>query len=161
MFNSGPQADTTSSLLEHQGVISIEEKKAIRRANVALLLDEHGQTRLADLTEIAPALLYQMAKGRGKSKRQVNDRYARLIEDKLGLADGWMDVDHSGKAPQAEPRRAAKSAPDKWPFSVPRWRYDRLEPDQKQWIDEEVKGLIQRFEERNRPKTKSRAARNA
>lgn len=163
-LNSGLQADIASSLLHDQGVISIEEKKAIRRANVALLLDQYGQTQLADLTGISPALLYQLGKARGKAKRNVNDDYARSIEELLKLGAGWMDVDHKkGGTPSLRSEPPPRTAVEHWPFRLTFARYERLEDWQKQRIEKEVEEMVLGYEARNliSSRPKSRKARNA
>lgn len=151
MFNSGLRADRTSSLLHDYGMISIEQRKAIRRANVARLLSEHGQTRLADITGIAPALLYQFGKATGKSKRNVNDQHARGIESALGLAPGWMDLDHAVETDAAQERAPAAAPTARWPFRFAYERFARLSATQRERIDEVVEGMVLRCEASSHP----------
>jgi hypothetical protein len=143
-------------------VISIEERKAIRRANVVRLLDQYGQTRLSELTGIAPALLYQFGRAKGKSKRNVNDNYARAIEQALGLSPGWMDIDH-GHARETQQPAASSSMPEsRWPFSFRYERWERLSAAQKRKIEEIVEGMITAFEHGSVPSAqKSRVRRVA
>jgi len=137
-------------LLQHHGVISLEELKAIRRANVARLLDEYGQTRLSELTGIAPALLYQLGRAKGKSQRNVSDRHARAIEQALGLSPGWMDIDHDRGLEVREPAAPPPlPSEDRWPFRFAYARFARLSPSQKERIEEVVEGMVLRFEARN------------
>ncbi len=157
MFNSDLQADRISSLLHHPGVISIEQKKALRRANVARLLAEHGQTRLAELTGLAPALLYQFGNAKGKSKRNVNDQHARGIEMALGLAAGWMDIDHgaaSGEEQAAERATAPAARTARWPFRFAYERFARLSASQRERIEEVVEGMVLRCEASSHPSTR-------
>lgn len=71
---------------------SFAEKKEHRRSRLALLMDEIGQGKLSTLTGISEAELYQMSKGKGKSKRNVSDVRARIIEEKSGKGLGWLDA---------------------------------------------------------------------
>ncbi|SRR5579875_1038608 len=146
MFNSCPRADLISSLLHDREVISIDEKRAIRRANVARLLDELGQTQMADLTGISPALLYQLGKGKGKSKRNVNDARARQIERALALPPGWLDVDHDQAGVGAAPKPAPEPPLPRWPFRIDFRRFASLTRDQRERIEEVVEGMVLRFE---------------
>lgn len=103
-----------STLLEAVGV-SLEAQKRWRRQRLAQLIDEFGQTNLAKLTGIDGAQLYQMAKGRGKQARNVNDDRVELIERKT-QRPGWFDfregvgallVQESGAAYDVNARRPA------------------------------------------------------
>lgn len=145
-------------------MISLEERKAIRRANVARLMVQYGQTRLAELIGIAPAYLHHLGKAQGKSKRNVNDDRARSIEQALGLPSGWMDVDHDASSEVAETRvtQAAQVAHRaRWPFPrIPPEDFEALLPHQKADIEELVEDRIARFKARSGPRRrrKSRAA---
>lgn len=158
MFNSSSQADKISSLLQHCRVISIEQKRAVRRANVARLLDEYGQTELSDRTGIPPAFLYQLGKGKGKAKRNVSDERARQIERAVGLSPGWMDADHStaAGAPSPEIPAAAPAPASRWPFRLAYDRYVRLTRDQRMRVEEVVEGMVLRFEASNQALTTKR-----
>lgn len=160
MFNSSPQADRISILLQHCRVISIEQKRAIRRANVARLLDEYGQTELADRTGITPAFLYQLGRGKGRAKRNVSDDRARGIERTVGLAPGWMDVDHSAAEETQSPQISVAAAPaSRWPFRLAYERFARLTRDQRTRVEEVVEGMVLRFEASNQDLPTKREAR--
>lgn len=136
-------------MLHHQGVISIDERKAIRRKNLARLIDEYGQTRLAEMTGIAPAYLYQMGKGRGESKRGISDEKARAIEAALGLSPGWMDINHDQALEVREPT-PPQPPEGRWPFRIPYARIARLHPNQKEKIEEVLESMVLRYEASNR-----------
>lgn len=84
------------------------ENKDIRKANLALLLDEHldteGNTKasFAELLGMVPPQLSQLL-GQ-KSFRNIGDRMARKIEKSLGMPNGWMDTLHgeSGRSTDVE-----------------------------------------------------------
>lgn len=96
----------------------ISDEKDWRRARLAALLKKVKATKLAALIEgidqrrvaallreldlqltedevpkISAAFLYQMASGKGTSRRNVNDIHARLIEEAAGKPPGWLDWD--------------------------------------------------------------------
>ncbi len=77
-----------------------------RRERLALLLDEVGQTQLAERSGISPAYLYQMGKGNGSNARNVSDLNARKIEEAAGVPRGWLDSDTKVPARVAEPAPA-------------------------------------------------------
>lgn len=81
--------------------------RELRRHNLAKLRDEKGANQVAALTELPPALLYQMSLGRGKNARNVSDAHARLIETRCELKPGWLDTDHDApitpKNPEVSP----------------------------------------------------------
>lgn len=91
--------------------------KDTRRQRLAALLDKHGQTKLHELTGIAEAYLWQMAKGEGKSRRGVSDDNAARIEAALELPAGWLSgADPSAASAQGEravtpPSQAARPDP--------------------------------------------------
>ena len=64
-----------------------------RRSRFTLILDAVGQTKLAAITGIAPAYLYQISKATGKNARPVNDDTARQAEAAANLPRGWLDSD--------------------------------------------------------------------
>ncbi len=69
--------------------------KAIRRANLVALLEQHDRdVDFAELCGLAPGHLSQMK----TSKREVGDEVAARIEQRLRLEPGWMDRDHSRRA---------------------------------------------------------------
>lgn len=148
-------------MLHHHGVISLEEQKTIRRANVARLLDQYGQTRLSEMTGIAPALLYQLGRARGKSKRNVSDRHARAIEQALGLSPGWMDIDHGRSREAQEPAVPSPAPEGRWPFRFRYERWERLTAAQKRRIEEVVEGMITAFEHGSVPSVQKSRARRA
>lgn len=127
--NSVLQADTDSNLLHHPLMVSLKAQKEVRRQNVARLLDERGQTALADITGYSPSQLYQFGRGRGRSARSVNDEVARTIEKKLRLPAGWMDASHDGNGGHESRTPIHIQAPDDaihWPFPISRSRFDAL-----------------------------------
>ena len=71
-------------------------------------MDEIGQTKLAALTGIPAAYLFQMSRGDGKNKRGISDDNAELIELKTGRR-GWFDY-----APSAGGSAPAKKADPSW-----------------------------------------------
>lgn len=82
--------------------MNIEEQKAWRRARLTELMETVKPTRLAEVTGLSAAFLFQMAKGKGKNARNVNDDHVTLIERGTGRA-GWFDlpredfIDHDPK----------------------------------------------------------------
>lgn len=93
-INSSLQADTPIRLLDHHDMGSIETIKTLRRENVGRLLDAIGQAQLSELTDMNPAFLYQMGKGKDSSARNVSDETVAKIESALGLPSSWMDSEH-------------------------------------------------------------------
>lgn len=77
--------------------MKLDAQKRWRRQRLALLMDELGQTNLAKLTGIDGAYLFQMAKGTGKSARNVSDDNVEVIESRTGR-DGWFDFRSEGDA---------------------------------------------------------------
>jgi hypothetical protein len=67
--------------------------REIRRANLAALLDEHGQAKLGEKTQLAPAFLWQMGKGDGKARRGISDETAEKIERALNLEPGSLSAE--------------------------------------------------------------------
>lgn len=155
MFNSIPQADWVSSLLHDSQVVSIEQKRATRRANLARLVAKHGQTTLSERTGIPPAFLYQLSKGRGKAKRNVNDENARSIERSLGLAPGWLDIEHDGSIPEPA---AAQEPLGQWPFRFARERFERLSPEDKHRVEGAALMVILEIESHQNAARKRRKA---
>lgn len=92
--NSSLRADSAINLLDDSRMAIFKNMKALRRENVAHLLDEIGQAQLGEITEIAPAFLYQMGKGKGQSARNVSDETAYQIVSRLGLPEAWLDTEH-------------------------------------------------------------------
>lgn len=70
----------------------------IRLLNLKCLVDQYkSQREFADAVETSPAYISQTLNktlARGKPRSIGND-FARKIEEKLGLAHGWMDQLHS------------------------------------------------------------------
>ena len=86
----------TSNPLESPEMISIDQQKARRRAQLAVLLKEIKPTQLVEMLEasgtpISAAMLYQMSQGTGKNMRHANDAQARDIERAAGKLPGWLD----------------------------------------------------------------------
>lgn len=103
--NSILRADPISSPLHDCGVGTISEIKRLRRHNLATIRSERGAAKLAALLEISVALLYQMSIAKGASARNINDAMARMIEQKCGLPERWLDKNHAEAAvPKPETR---------------------------------------------------------
>lgn len=105
--NSFVRVFSCSKMLDAAGVDAaqnIQDIKDRRRRRLASLLDEFGKVRLAAKVDISADYLWQMGKGKGKSRRGVSDNTARKLENALGQPLGWMDT--GDKAPTAvrEPR---------------------------------------------------------
>lgn len=139
---------------------SINKQKAIRRANVTLLLDQVGQKELAAKTGIEPAFLYQMGKGNGKQARNVSDAKVNQIESKLGLPTGWMDEDHTGEESKEEIKKTLKlmahGGRNTWPFpNIEYERFENLNVGQKLQIEGMLLEKIEEFEGRHPAQLKS------
>lgn len=104
--NSALLVGAGSVLLDHQ-CMGIREQKEWRRQQLTKLMDEVGQTKLAETTGIPAAYLFQMSRGTGKNKRGVSDENAELIEAKT-KRPGWFDF--GGSVEKDKPGK--KSAPD-------------------------------------------------
>lgn len=75
--------------------MKLDAQKKWRRRRLAELMDELGQTNLSRMTGIDGAYLFQMAKGTGKSARNVTDQRVETIEDRTGRY-GWFDFRPNG-----------------------------------------------------------------
>jgi hypothetical protein len=94
-----------STPLDHPRMASnLARVREIRRANLSALLDQHGQAKLGELTQIAPAFLWQMGKGEGKARRGISDETAEKIERALDLEPGSLSTDRQA-APPSQPAR--------------------------------------------------------
>lgn len=146
------QADTSSKLLQNIGMGRIRKIQELRRANLASLRAEKGPVILADLTGISVALLFQMSLGKGTSARNVSDANARVIEDKCGLQEGWLDTDHSGEtASVAAKVRTLPVSP--WPFrTVSYARYQALTVHQKTALEKIVLTTVNAYEALETPR---------
>lgn len=71
----------------------------IRTANVKELVDRHGYDELAEKTGRSKSQLSQWANTAKDSKTGkvlfISTRSCRMIEEKMGLPEGWMDRNHS------------------------------------------------------------------
>jgi hypothetical protein len=80
--------------------------KEIRRKNLRALVERTDSgAAFAKQADIAPSLLSQILSQ--NPTRNIGDRLARKIEDKLGLASGWLDSIHGAPTPsrvEAVPR---------------------------------------------------------
>lgn len=81
--------------------LTLEAQKQNRRARLAQLLDRHGAAEVGRLSDLDPSYLWQIAKGEGKSARNLSDANARKIETGVGLEEGWFDIDPAN--PDDEP----------------------------------------------------------
>lgn len=131
--NSNSQADMGSKSLQHVGMGLIENIQRLRRSNLARLRRERGANKVADLTGMPQALLYQMALGNGKSARNIKDEAARAIERACGVPEGWLDCDHE------RPEKGAVG----WPFSIGKDRFDALQPEQQSIVEKVLIATIE------------------
>lgn len=75
----------------------ISNVKSIRRENLRHLIKLHGgNSALAKKVATTPSYLSQIMSE--KTRGEVGDRFARQIEEALGLDLGWMSTDHAAKA---------------------------------------------------------------
>ena len=65
------------------------DKKAIRKANLRLLLSQYTGVELAARAETNPKYLINLASA--KSERNIGYKVARRLEAAAGEAEGWMD----------------------------------------------------------------------
>lgn len=151
--NSSLGADRNSSLLDHPGVGTIKELKERRRKNLARLRDEVGANKLAELTELPAAMLYQMALGKGKNARNVNDDHARLIEEKANKPRGWLDLPHG----ETVSHLPAPRAPE-WPFPFPKSDWLMLSDDVRKALISSISSLVAEAKKKVPPKKQRRAS---
>lgn len=69
------------------------EIKDIRLKNLHKILERSGltQTELALKCEVSPSLISQII----TKRRNMGSAFARKLEERLGLAEGWFDLPHS------------------------------------------------------------------
>jgi hypothetical protein len=108
--NSNARADKSSRLLHHPFVGRISEIEQLRRTNLARLREEIGPAELERKTGLSVAHLYQMSLGKDDNARNVNDQHARLIEQKAGKPEGWLDT------PENQPLPRDSRSAHEWPF---------------------------------------------
>lgn len=76
--------------------------KEIRRKNLALLIErEGGPSELAKKVGCSPSYISQIMST--VSRGDVGDRFARKIEEKLGLELNWMDADQDDETSTGVP----------------------------------------------------------
>ena len=107
--NSSPLVGGSGALTEHREM-GIRQQKEWRRHQLACLMDEIGQTKLAGMTGIPAAYLFQMSKGTGKNKRGVSDENAALIEARTNRP-GWFSFDDGSIPDLSEPPPGGKLTP--------------------------------------------------
>lgn len=68
----------------------------IRRLNLNLLIDKYGsQVKFADAVDLAPAYVGQLARPpESKGSRNLGEKTAKKITDKLDFPEGWFDTPH-------------------------------------------------------------------
>lgn len=87
--NSILRVPPPSRLLSNFGM----DSKGARRANLVALVSEFGSVQaLADRAEIAATHLRNVINN--QDGRELGDKLARRIEDKLNKPHGWMDAPH-------------------------------------------------------------------
>lgn len=113
-------------------VTTIEE---IRRANLkALLAGFRPERKFADLIERSQTQVTQWKNASPDSKtgkpRQLSSEICRLIEEKCGKPEGWMDQQHWGSAQHADAGSGSSTDPVDQDLSHPE---PMMEPTTLQW----------------------------
>lgn len=72
--------------------LTMQDRKQHRRDRLAELVAARGLAEIARAANIDPTYLWQIAKGAGKSARNLSDTNAAKIEAATGLPPGWLDV---------------------------------------------------------------------
>lgn len=126
----------------------------IRRDNLLLLIKKAGSKAALNalLGRVrTDATISQYANRSPDSKtgkpKMMGGGFARQIDGKLKLGDGWMDTPHEDVS--LEPAEEAPE-PAEWPFAVSYARFDKLSPNQKEAIENAVAGMIQGYEAVNK-----------
>lgn len=71
--------------------------KEIRRSNLQYIIDSRFQGVVNRLSTACQLHNTQVARvlASGKSRRDMGDKMARLIEETVGLSPGWLDQEHA------------------------------------------------------------------
>lgn len=67
--------------------------KALRRENLRFLIKKDGNSELAKKIGTSASYLSQIMSE--TSRGEVGDRFAKQVEESLGLEPGWLNTDHS------------------------------------------------------------------
>lgn len=110
----------------------MKTRTAIRKENLAALVDVHGQAAVADKIGKDRNQVYQWLQEAGdKAARNISDRSAALIEDAFGKPRGWLDQENvlrvgEGHEPYLSPSQPGRPDLEKISGAV-RILYDWLE----------------------------------
>lgn len=104
--------------------VAIED---IRQQRLKDLLKDRYKTRaaLAEATGVAPSYISRLLSN-GPNRKKLKEDLARKMENAAGLPPLSLDRDDNAHAVMAP----------SWPFSFSRARYDRLDPRDREKIDE-------------------------
>lgn len=81
----------------------------IRRSNLrALVLKYGGQAKLGELVDTDPAYISQLLSLR--TRADMGNRFARKVEERLGLERGWMDQPHESLPEINDPNASYRAA---------------------------------------------------
>jgi transcriptional regulator with XRE-family HTH domain len=110
--------------------VAIED---IRQKRLQDLLRDRYKTRaaLAEATGVAPSYMSRLL-SRGKNRKRLKEDLARKMEIAAGLPPLSLDRDDNAQA----------APPSTWPFSFSRVRFDRLNPAERQKIDQVIVIMI-------------------
>lgn len=97
-----------------------------RRRRLQELLDDRYKTKaaLAEATGVAPSYISRLLSS-GPNRKKLKENLARKMEIEAGLPPFSLDRDDNLQA-----------TPPSWPFSFSRARYDRLDPRDREKIDQ-------------------------
>jgi transcriptional regulator with XRE-family HTH domain len=121
----------------------------IRQQRLKDLLRDRYKTRakLAEETGVAPSYISRLLSS-GKNRKRLKEDLARKMEIAAGLPPLSLDRDDSTHAATAS----------SWPFSFARTRFDRLDPRDREKIDQAITIMLSLCEGRLERATKRRAA---
>jgi transcriptional regulator with XRE-family HTH domain len=122
----------------------------IRQQRLQDLLRDRYKTRaaLAEATGVAPSYVSRLL-SKGKNRKRLKEDLARKMEIAAGLPPLSLDRDDNNTQAAAAPS---------WPFSFARVRFDRLDPRDREKIDQAITIMLSLCEGRLERATKRRAA---
>lgn len=82
---------------------TLDDIREVRRVRLNELLERIPPAELARRIDLDPAYLYQMAKGKGRSRRGISDDTARKIERAAGIARGSLSTVDPGVRESSRP----------------------------------------------------------
>lgn len=105
----------------------------IRQQNLRKLRVSYStNAALAEVIGVAPDYVSRLLSS-GPNRKRLKEDLARKIEKRAGLSPFWLDTDENASQVVAAPL---------WPFSFSRANYERLDPRDRDKIDQAIKIMM-------------------